>query len=91
MANEQCEHMKSLSDVTQGESKVCVECVKTGSRWVHLRICQSCGQTHCCDSSPGKHATAHWESSGHSVMASAEAGERWLWCYAHEQMASYEP
>lgn len=84
-----CHDLESLDHVTRDEGHACAECVKTGSRWVHLRTCQACGVTHCCDSSPNRHATAHWRASGHPVVASAEAGERWLWCYDHEQAAEY--
>ncbi|MCY7349404.1 MAG: UBP-type zinc finger domain-containing protein [Cytophagaceae bacterium] len=54
-----------------------------------LRTCQSCGVTLCCNSSPQKHATQHFQASGHPVMASAEPGERWVWCYVHETIAEY--
>ena len=65
----------------------CEECVKTGDRWVHLRTCQECGITLCCDSSPNKHASAHARSHpGHHVVRSAEPGENWYWCYEDETM-----
>jgi hypothetical protein len=51
-----------------------------GARWVHLRACQKCRGTHCCDQSPNRHATKYARSTGHPVIASAEAGERWLYC-----------
>jgi hypothetical protein len=89
MSSQACKHVEELEEVTLDGARVCIECVKTGSSWVHLRTCQACGLTHCCDSSPNKHASAHWNSSQHPVMVSAEPGERWLWCYAHEQMTSY--
>jgi uncharacterized UBP type Zn finger protein len=53
---------------------------------VHLRTCLACGYVGCCDSSKGRHATAHAESSGHPVMQSAEPGESWRWCYVHERL-----
>jgi hypothetical protein len=84
-----CEELGALEDVKVGSGGVCDECVKSGDRWVHLRTCQTCGGTHCCDSSPNKHATAHWKGSGHPVIASAEPGEKWLWCYVHEAMVGY--
>ena len=52
--------------------------------WVHLRLCLYCGHVGCCDSSPGRHATHHYEHVGHPVMASFEPGERWGWCYPDE-------
>jgi hypothetical protein len=84
-----CAHLGAISAVTAAKHYACDECVKTGSRWVHLRTCQTCGLTHCCDSSPNKHATAHARSSGHPVIASAEPGERWLYCYPDEAYAEY--
>jgi hypothetical protein len=62
----------------------CEECLATGGRWVHLRMCQTCGRIGCCDSSPGRHATAHAHSSGHPIMRSAEPGESWSWCFVDE-------
>jgi uncharacterized UBP type Zn finger protein len=62
----------------------CEECLKTSDRWVHLRMCMSCGKIGCCDSSPNKHATQHAHESGHPVIRSAEPGEAWSWCYVDE-------
>jgi uncharacterized UBP type Zn finger protein len=59
----------------------CEECLATGGRWVHLRMCQSCGHIGCCDSSPNRHATAHHHATGHPIVRSAEPGEDWSWCY----------
>jgi CPA1 family monovalent cation:H+ antiporter len=66
---------------TPGE---CAECVREGIQWVHLRMCLTCGHVACCDSSPRRHATAHFHESAHPVMRSAEPGETWRWCYLHE-------
>ena len=62
----------------------CAECLASGSSWVHLRMCQSCGQIGCCDSSPSQHASRHARTSGHAVARSAEPGENWSWCYVDE-------
>jgi hypothetical protein len=62
----------------------CEECLAVGSRWVHLRMCQTCGQIGCCDSSPNRHASRHAQASGHAVARSAEPGEDWSWCYVDE-------
>ena len=64
----------------------CEECLVSGDRWVHLRMCQTCGHIGCCDSSPNRHATAHFEASGHAIVRSAEPGEDWSWCYADQLM-----
>ncbi|AUD07502.1 UBP-type zinc finger domain-containing protein [Spirosoma pollinicola] len=84
-----CSHLSSLTEVRLAEEYVCEECIKTGDSWVHLRTCQTCGTTLCCDSSPNTHATKHSHASGHPVVASAEPGERWFWCYVDEQMVGY--
>ncbi len=83
-----CADIEAIDEVTVGE-RVCQPCVAMGSRWVHLRTCQTCGVTHCCDSSPNKHATRHFEETGHPVVASAEPGERWVWCYRHRAFVDY--
>jgi uncharacterized UBP type Zn finger protein len=89
MASDVCQHIEAITDVTHAKARRCEECVKIGARWVHLRTCQSCGVTLCCDSSPNRHATKHAKASGHPVVASAEPGERWLYCYPDDQMAEY--
>jgi uncharacterized UBP type Zn finger protein len=62
----------------------CEECLAIGGRWVHLRMCQTCGHIGCCDSSPNRHATAHHHTTGHPIVRSAEPGEDWSWCYVDE-------
>jgi hypothetical protein len=62
----------------------CVECLATGSWWVHLRRCTACGHIGCCDSSPNKHATKHALATAHPVVQSFEPGEDWYWCYVDE-------
>lgn len=84
-----CNHLDAVTTVKQPEARECDECVTMGSRWVHLRTCQTCGVTRCCDSSPNGHASKHARSSGHPVIASAEQGERWLYCYVDEAFAEY--
>lgn len=87
----QCEHLSAIQEVQLPKERICEECVQIGSRWVHLRTCQTCGVTLCCDSSPNKHATKHFHRSGHPVVASAEAGEYWLWCFEDETFLPYQP
>ncbi|MGH7566767.1 MAG: ubiquitin carboxyl-terminal hydrolase 14 [Gemmatimonadota bacterium] len=78
-----CTHLDQIRDV-EPRTKGCAECLKTGSRWVHLRMCRTCGNVGCCDSSPGRHATGHFRESGHPIARSIEPGESWSWCYADE-------
>ena len=81
--------MKAITELKTAKEFVCEECIKSGSTWVHLRTCQECGVTLCCDSSPNQHASKHARASGHPVVASAEVGERWLYCYPDDEMAQY--
>lgn len=62
----------------------CEDCLRTGGKWLHLRICLTCGHVGCCDSSPNRHATAHHHASGHALMRSLEPGEAWCWCFVDE-------
>ncbi len=90
MASEKsCKHIEGIKDVKKPKKMECEECVKTGSSWVHLRTCQTCGVTLCCDSSPNKHATKHAHESGHPVIASAQPDERWLYCYLDDLLVEY--
>jgi hypothetical protein len=84
-----CAHIGAVKTVKQANHGVCDECVKTGARWVHLRTCQTCGATLCCDSSPHRHASAQARATSHPVVASAEPGEGWLYCYSDEAFAEY--
>ena len=84
-----CTHIEAVETVKQPQRLECEECIKRGDSWVHLRTCQTCGATLCCDSSPNRHASRHAEHSGHPVIASAEPGERWLYCYPHNAFAEY--
>ena len=62
----------------------CAECLAAGSPWVHLRMCQTCGEIGCCDSSPNRHASRHARAAGHAIARSAEPGEEWSLCYVDE-------
>jgi Zn-finger in ubiquitin-hydrolases and other protein len=67
----------ALADATDA----CRDCLVEGTTWVELRRCLVCGQIRCCESSPRRHATAHFDQTGHAVMASQSGGEQWGWCY----------
>ena len=79
-----CSHVDDLKPVPPRTPQGCEECLKAGGRWVHLRLCLTCGHVGCCDSSPGRHATRHFHQTDHPVMASYEPGERWAWCYVDQ-------
>jgi len=84
-----CSHLQSTTTVKHAKRHKCDECVKIGARWLHLRICQDCEAILCCDSSPNQHASKHATASKHPVIASAEPGERWIYCYPHDAFAEY--
>jgi Zn-finger in ubiquitin-hydrolases and other protein len=89
MADVQCTHINAVTGIKQPKRLVCQDCEAIGATWLYLRTCQECGGTRCCDSSPNRHATAHAHATGHPVIASAEPGERWLYCYRDETFTEY--
>ncbi len=80
-----CEHVPKVQ-TPERRSLACEACESRGDKWVHLRMCLSCGQVGCCDSSRNKHATRHFRDAGHPVMRSVEPGESWIWCYVDERL-----
>ena len=80
---EGCAHLNQVNDVTPS-AKGCEDCLRTGSRWLHLRLCMECGHVGCCDDSPNKHATKHFHKTSHPIIKSFEPGEDWGWCYVDE-------
>ena len=78
-----CTHLDTIRDVTPS-AEGCEDCLRIGARWVHLRLCLTCGHVGCCDSSLGRHATGHFRAEGHPLIASFEPGERWAWCFVDE-------
>ena len=83
-----CEHLESTpAPEPEARTEGCEECLATGQSWVHLRKCLVCGHVGCCDSSVGRHATKHFQETGHAAMRSAEPGETWRWCYIDEKMS----
>ena len=89
MTAQACPHILAIEQVTTAKKRECETCVQIGARWVHLRTCQKCSVTLCCDSSPNQQASKHARASGHPVIASAEPGERWLYCYPDDAFAEY--
>ncbi|MEH1128931.1 UBP-type zinc finger domain-containing protein [Micromonospora sp. CPCC 206061] len=80
-----CTHLASANAASPQSTDGCQDCLADGfTDWVHLRLCLACGRVSCCDSSPRKHATAHWHATEHPVVQSFQPGERWRWCYVDE-------
>ena len=84
MAAQKCSHLTQIHTVEARTPAGCEECLATGSWWVHLRLCLSCGHVGCCDNSPNKHATKHFHQTKHPLIRSFEPGEDWGWCYVDE-------
>ena len=78
-----CTHRDQIRPVTPS-SGGCEDCLKTGDRWVHLRLCLICGHVGCCDDSKNRHATRHFHATGHPIIKSFEPGEDWMWCYVDQ-------
>ena len=76
-------HVRMIRPVTPSANG-CEDCLRIGGRWLHLRLCLTCGHVGCCDSSPNRHARKHFHASGHAIIQSFEPGEDWRWCYVDE-------
>jgi uncharacterized UBP type Zn finger protein len=80
-----CTHLDQIKVAPPETVDGCEECLKTGDRWVHLRVCLTCGKVGCCDSSPNRHASKHARESDHPIISSLEPGEDWSWCFVDEE------
>ncbi|MFT7835091.1 UBP-type zinc finger domain-containing protein [Saccharothrix sp. BKS2] len=83
-----CPHVEELpASVEPDNPDGCADCLAVDEHnWAHLRICLSCGHVACCDSSPRRHASAHFHADAHPVMRSFEPGEDWRWCYVDNRV-----
>lgn len=88
--NGPCDHIDQVREVTPSADG-CEDCLRVGDQWVHLRLCLICGHVGCCDSSPNRHATAHWYTTQHPIIRSFEPGEDWWWCYPDELLFEIPP
>ena len=79
-----CSHLAQIKKDVTPSAEGCEDCLREGGRWLHLRLCETCGHVGCCDSSPARHATAHFRRTDHPVIKSFEPGEEWGWCYVDE-------
>ncbi|WP_307807798.1 Na+/H+ antiporter [Nocardioides xinjiangensis] len=82
-AGRSCDDLAAFPATDTVADPACATCLADGTRWVSLRQCLECGHVGCCDSSVGKHATAHFHETLHPVMQSAQPDESWRWCYVH--------
>ena len=79
-----CSHLEQVREVEPSTRSGCEDSLRIGGRWVHLRMCLTCGHVGCCDSSPNRHATRHFASTGHPLIRSFQPGEEWAWCYVDQ-------
>ncbi|MGH2861984.1 MAG: UBP-type zinc finger domain-containing protein [Solirubrobacteraceae bacterium] len=77
-----CSHLDQV-EITELPASVdgCEDCLREGGRWLHLRICLTCGHVGCCDSSPARHASRHADQQSHPLIRSLEPGEEWSYCF----------
>ena len=79
-----CSHLDTVDwEAEPSPPDGCGRCREEGMDWIGLRMCMTCGNVGCCDTSPGRHATAH-AGPGHLVMRSYEPGETWWYCHADD-------
>ena len=81
---QRCTHLDQIAVERPERVAGCEDCLAIGGRWVHLRLCLSCGHVGCCDDSPNRHATRHFHTSHHPLIQSFEPAEDWVWCYVDE-------
>lgn len=79
----ECDHADAAR-VLEPVETACPGCSAEGSKTVSLRMCMTCGQPGCCDSSPAQHARRHHEETGHPLIRSVEPGDRWAFCYVDD-------
>ncbi|MFH9015429.1 DUF427 domain-containing protein [Streptomyces sp. NPDC017943] len=65
-------------------TRACPPCAARGRAPAGLLLCLTCGHVGCDDSSPGAHATAHFDSSAHPVARTLAGDRPWAWCYEDE-------
>lgn len=87
MPNKTCSHLDQIKEVLPKTPQGCEECLKIGSPWVELRLCQSCGHVGCCDSSKNRHARAHFKETAHPIIRPLNNPQAWTWCYVDNDYA----
>ncbi|WP_201467127.1 Na+/H+ antiporter [Janibacter melonis] len=83
-AGASCDDLDAHPALDEATAQTCPACEAEGTTWVTLRRCLGCGEVGCCDSSPQRHASRHFEHTQHPVMQSAEPDESWRWCFVHQ-------
>ena len=83
----ECEHFNEIK-VREAGVATCDDCVAEGAKWVHVRMCLTCGYVGCCDTSRRAHMRDHAKETGHPLARSIESKESWVWCYPHDRLVS---
>ena len=86
-----CTHANQIKYTRPESVEGCEDCLKIGGKWVHLRICLTCGKVGCCDNSPNKHARHHFGETNHPLIQSVEPGEKWAYCFIDDEMMREPP
>ena len=86
MSGVTCTHLDQVLVDRPEHVAGCEDCLRIGAKWVHLRVCRTCGHVGCCDSSPNRHATQHVHEASHPIVTSVEPGENWSYCYVDDEM-----
>jgi hypothetical protein len=79
-----CSHLDQVKVDPPDDVEGCEDCLRTGDRWVHLRVCRTCGYVGCCDSSVNRHASKHAAAADHPIVTSLQPGESWSWCFVDQ-------
>ena len=78
MAEIECTHLVAIQKV-KPSAKGCEECLKIGSRWLHLRICRTCGAS--AAATTPRHATEHFHATQLPDHRGLRPMKGWSWCY----------
>ncbi len=78
-----CTHSNTIKRVTP-KTLGCEECLETGQRWVHLRLCRECGHVGCWTSRSASIQLKHFHATGHPIIEGYDPPEGWGWCFIDE-------
>jgi hypothetical protein len=81
---DRCEHFPEHGNASP-RTHGCEECLALGVSWTELRMCLTCGHVGCCEDSQYAHALAHFNATGHPMIASYDPPATWGWCYPHKR------
>ena len=88
MPDRSCVHIDAITNIKQPKRHVCDECVKMGAAGPSAHLPGMRRHALLRAQSPRDEARAR-DRPAHPVIASAEAGERWLYCYPDDEFEEY--